>query len=217
MEQKTTDRDINVMMSKKSNVILEEMKNSPRHVREQEERLEQLIVFRLGEDEFGVRIEEVREIIKAGIITPIPDSPRFIKGIINIRGEVIITIDLRERFFLSPPRDPDELHIVVTREAKNPFGLLVDEVTEVMRLPESNIKDTPGLVTKIHEEYVVGVVVHENRLIILLDLKQVLSEDELVRLADIQREHGADDVEENDEDQEGSINKKKSKKKQKKN
>ncbi|MFH1653125.1 MAG: chemotaxis protein CheW [Pseudomonadota bacterium] len=156
-----------------------------------EAQLEQLIIFRLGEDEFGVRIDEVREIIKAGSITPIPDSPEFIRGIINVRGEVIITVDLKSRFFLHLKRKIENLHIIVTREERNPFGLLVDEVTEVMRLPKSDIKDTPGLVTKIHEDYVVGVVTHENRLIILLDLKKVLSENELVKLTDVQRKHGA--------------------------
>lgn len=188
MVQNTTESNPSIEVLGKQNVILEEMKRHPKNPME-EERLEQLIVFRLGEDEFGVRIDEVREIIRAGVITPIPDSPRFIKGIINVRGEVIITIDLRSRFFIHTGKESENLHIVVTREERNPFGLLVDEVTEVMRLPESDIRDTPGLVTKIHEDYVVGVVTLENRLIILLDLKKVLSEDELVRLADVQREH----------------------------
>lgn len=209
MEYKTRDIDTKTEILGKKNVILEEMKRHPRNLQE-EEKLEQLIVFRLGEDEFGVRIDEVREIIRAGTITPIPDSPRFIRGIINVRGEVIITIDLRSRFFIQTGKETENLHIVVTREDRNPFGLLVDEVTEVMRLPESDIRDTPGLVTKIHEEYVVGVVTLENRLIILLDLKKVLSEDELVRLSDIQREHGFDE----DEDEEGPKKEKKAKKKQ---
>lgn len=159
-----------------------------------EEQLEQLIIFRLGGDEFGVRIEEVREIIKTGAITPIPDSPKFITGIINVRGEVIITIDLKSRFSLHLKRKIENLHIIVTREDRNPFGLVVDEVTQVMRLPKTDIKDTPGLVSKIHDDYVVGVVTLENRLIILLDLKKVLSENELVKLTDVQRKTATADL-----------------------
>ena len=148
----------------------------------------QLIVFRIGDEEFGVRIEEVREIIATGPITPIPDSPDFIKGVINVRGEVPIVIDLKERFFLHT-KEAQSKHVVLTEQEKNLFGLLVDEVTEVLRIPANLIKKAPELVTKIHEDYVSGVITIENRLIILLDLAKVLSEEDLEKLTEVQRSH----------------------------
>ncbi|MBT3181216.1 MAG: purine-binding chemotaxis protein CheW [Deltaproteobacteria bacterium] len=151
--------------------------------------LEHLIIFRIGNDEFGIRAKAVKEIIKAESIAAIPDSPRFIKGIINVRGKAMITIDLRSRFFLQSEGKADAQHVVVTREEGNPFGLLVDEVMEFIRLPRREIKDVPGLIMKIHEEYVDGVIAHRGRMIVLLDLKRVLSEDELIRLSEIQRDH----------------------------
>ncbi|MFC1782889.1 chemotaxis protein CheW [Planctomycetota bacterium] len=150
----------------------------------------QLIVFDLGDEEYGADISQVREIIRTGIITPIPDSPDFIKGISNIRGEVPVIIDLKARFFLPPvKREVVDRHIVITEQEKNIFGLLVDEVSEVIRIPETDIKSAPELVTRIDREYVSGVITLENRLIILLDLAKVLSNEELARLSEFSQKH----------------------------
>lgn len=154
-----------------------------------EQNLVQLIVFTLGEEEFGVRIDDVREIIRTKTIIPIPDSPEFIKGIINVRGEVIMVIDLKSRFFLYTKQEMESRHIIITREEKSPFGLLVSEVTEVLRIPQERIKKAPGLVTRIREKYLSGVLTLDDRMIIILELKEVLSEDELVNLAKLQRKH----------------------------
>ena len=153
----------------------------------------QLIVFSLGDEEYGADISQVREIIRTGIITPIPDSPDFIKGISNIRGEVPVIIDLKARFFLPPvKREVVDRHIVITEQEKNIFGLLVDEVSEVLRIPETDIKSAPELVTRIDREYVSGVITLENRLIILLDLAKVLSAEELTRLSEFSQMHRSD-------------------------
>ena len=157
---------------------------------EEEGKIIQLIVFDLGDEEYGADINQVREIIRTGTITPIPDSPDFIKGISNIRGEVPVIIDLKTRFFLpSVKREVENRHIVITEQEKNIFGLLVDEVTEVLRIPETDIKPAPELVTRIDREYVSGVITLENRLIILLDLAKVLSTEELARLTDFSQRH----------------------------
>lgn len=158
----------------------------------EEGKVVQLIVFNLGDEEFGADIAQVREIIRTGPITPIPDSPDFIKGVINVRGEIVVTIDLKARFFLPANKEVECKHIVIAEQEKNLFGLMVDEVAEVLRIPETDIKEPPELVTKIHKEYVSGVITLENRLIILLDLTKVLSEEELARLAEIQRRHRAE-------------------------
>lgn len=151
----------------------------------------QLIVFHLGDEEFGANINQVREVIWSGIITPIPDSPDFIKGVTNVRGEIAVVIDLKNRFFLRMRQGIEEKHIIMTEQDKNLFGLMVDEVTEVLRIPKTNIKDPPEFVTKIDRVYISGVLTIGNRLIMLLDLEKVLSEEELVKLSETQIRHRA--------------------------
>ena len=150
----------------------------------EEAKIVQHIVFNLGEEEFAVEISEVREIINAEAITPIPDSPEFISGIINIRGNIIAVIDLKARFFLYPKKEAESKHIIIT---ENSYGIMVNEVTEILRLSEAAINEAPELVTKIHGEYIKGVITLENRLIILLDFTKVLSEEELVKLTEVSR------------------------------
>ena len=97
---------------------------------EEDAKIIQLIVFNLGNEEYGADINQVREIIRTGTVTPIPDSPDFIKGVSNIRGEIPVIIDLKSRFLLDTDKTENK-HIVITEQDKNIFGLLVDEVTEV--------------------------------------------------------------------------------------
>ena len=160
-------------------------------IKVQEGKIIQLIVFHLGDEEFGADIAQVREIIRKGTVTSIPDSPDFIKGVTNVRGEIAVVIDLKRRFFLRTKKDTEEKHIVMTEQDKNLFGLMVDEVSEVLRIPEKEIKTTPELVTRIDRIYISGVLTLENRLIMILDLKKVLSEEELAKLSEIRLRHRA--------------------------
>lgn len=149
----------------------------------EEKTIIQLIVFRTGEEEFGVPIEEVREIIKMGTITPIPNALKFIKGIINVRGEIVTIIDIKKRFNLPIDKNSQAKHIIVSKQEETLFGLMVDEVIEVLRIKQKDIKSPPPLISKINEKYIKNVVSHEGRLIILLDLLKILSQDELLMLA----------------------------------
>lgn len=154
----------------------------------EEAQITQFIVFHVGDEEFGVPIGSVQEIVRTGPITPIPDSPEFVEGLVNVRGEIVATINMRARFFL-PSEKVEAKHIVITKQQESLFGLLVDEVTEVLRIPETEVKPPHKLITTIHEEYVSGVITLENRLIIVLDLERVLSSDELSRLSEVTRRH----------------------------
>lgn len=147
----------------------------------------ELIVFSLQEQELSADIDQIREIIRTGPITPIPDSPEFIKGVANVRGEIIVVIDLKARLLLPGASGGQSKHIVVTAEGKNLFGLMVDEVTEVLRLPETQIKHAPDIVASLDRRYIGGVLTIDDRLIILLDLTKVLSEEELARLTEVFR------------------------------
>jgi len=157
--------------------------------RRKEGNIIQLIVFNLGDEEYGASIDQVREIIRTRVITPIPNSPDFIDGLTNVRGEIAVVIDLKNRFFLPTKKEIKEKHIIMTEQDKNLFGLKVDEVTEVLRIPETDIKAAPELATKVDTDYMRGVLTIENRLIIMLDLQNVLSEEELAKLSEIRIKH----------------------------
>ncbi|MCW3984864.1 MAG: chemotaxis protein CheW [Candidatus Bathyarchaeota archaeon] len=145
----------------------------------------QFVVFTLGNEEYGVGILDVREIVKTGTITMIPNSPDFLKGVINLRSKIVGVIDLEKRFLLK--REDEEhtgKHIVIAMIDDGTFGLLVDEVTDVLRLPKGDIKLPPEMITKkIGIDYVKGIGTLGEKLIILLDLEKVLSEKELIELA----------------------------------
>lgn len=184
------------MEEKEKNIKGAEIQPQKRKQQAQEEdKIIQLIVFLLGDEEFGADISQVREIIRVGSITPLPDSPDFIKGVTNVRGEIAVVIDLKNRFFLQTKKEIEEKHIIMTEQDKNLFGLKVDEVIEVLRIPETDIKTTPELVTRINRTYISGVLTLENRLIIMLDLNKVLSKEELVKLGEIRIRH-REDIEE---------------------
>ena len=148
----------------------------------------QLIVCDLAGEEYGADIDQVREIVTAGRITPMPASPGFIRGMVNVKGEVVVVIDLKKRFSMREGEHAKNKHIVVTEQNKNVFGLMVDEVTEVLRIPASEVKPPPEAITKIDREYVSGIITLNNRVIVLLDLAKVLSEDQLTKLASTQAE-----------------------------
>ncbi len=145
----------------------------------------QIVVFTLGNEEYGVGILDVREIVKTGTITMIPNAPDFLKGVINLRSKIVGVIDLEKRFLLK--REDEEYtgkHIVIAEIGDGTFGLLVDEVTDVLRLPKEDVKLPPEMITKkIGIDYVKGIGTQGDKLIILLDLARVLSEKELIELA----------------------------------
>ena len=150
----------------------------------EETKIVQIIVFKLGGDEYAANIDQVTEIITVGPIAPVPDSPDFIKGVANVRGDIIVAIGLRSRFSMHTGEEVQARHAIITEQDNNLYGLMVDEVTEVLRIPETDIKPAPKLVTQIDGRYIPGVVTREDRLIILLDLEKVLSAEELVKLSE---------------------------------
>lgn len=152
-----------------------------------EGRIVQLIIFQLARQEFAIPIGEVREIIRGGPITEVPGAPYFIRGMINVRGEIAVILDLKKRFGLPESETGGPNHVVITAQGKNLFAFIVDEVTEILRLSETEIKPTPELATKIDENYVSGFVMRAGRLIVLLDLVKVLSEQALTALAQARR------------------------------
>ena len=139
------------------------------------------MIFELEDETYAIEIHKVREIIRMVDITPIPRAPSFIRGIINLRGKIIIVTDLKERFNLKKERSGT--HIVVVEADNNTFGIIVDDVSRVVRIPEEEIKEAPSIITeKIHADYIKGVAVLDDRLIILLEPDKIYSEEELIEM-----------------------------------
>ncbi len=158
----------------------------------------QLVIFELDKEEYAVEITDLQEIINIPEITPIPNAPKFINGILNLRGKISVVVDLEKRFNLVREHEnQDDGNVIITEVDDNSFGVMVDRVSEIISVPKSSIQSTPALVSsKIHADYLKGVVVIVDqekkekevkkqvgsRLIILLDLHKMLQEKELLQL-----------------------------------
>lgn len=138
----------------------------------------QLVVFRLASEEYGVDIQQVREIIKVIDITRVPMAPDFIEGVINLRGQITPVMDLRKRLDLPELERGEETRIIVVELEKNVVGMIVDEVEEVQRLHERDIDPTPTISMEVGAEFINGVGKLGDRLLILLDLHKILSKKE---------------------------------------
>ena len=147
-------------------------------VESQSEGLLQLVSFNLGKEEFAVDILKIQEINRMVEITKVPKSPEFVEGVINLRGKVIPIIDLRKRFKLPGSESTKQTRIVVVDIDNMVVGLVVDAVSEVLRLPANTVEPPPPIVAGIDSEYISGVGKLEDRLLILLELDKVLSKDE---------------------------------------
>ena len=140
----------------------------------------QLVVYHLGNEEYGVEVKQVREIIRMETVTIIPKAPFYIEGVINLRGQVTTVINMRTKFDLEDVEADQHTRIIVAELGDLIVGMTVDSVTEVMRVPRSSIEPTPTVVTSGGDsDCLKGVCKLDNRLLILMDLSKVLSEDEL--------------------------------------
>jgi len=140
----------------------------------------QLVIFKIGEEEFGVGINQVREIVRLVPITPVPRAPSFIEGVVNLRGQILAVVDLAKRLSLKANPHSEKTRIVVVEVEEHTVGMIVDEVTEVLRLSGENIEETPELITtEIQHKYLEGVGKLGERLLILIDLAKVFSPEEV--------------------------------------
>lgn len=166
--------------------IVKKVVEGPAGEKKEAEEAIQLVVFELDGEEYCVGILDVQEIIKIPDITPVPNAPEFIRGICNLRGKVVVAVDLEKRFRLVRERPAAPKNAVIADVGGTLFGIIVDQVSEVIRIPVSRIQPPPALVSsKIHAEYVKGVIVEDggagrSRLLILLDLRKLLKDSELL-------------------------------------
>jgi purine-binding chemotaxis protein CheW len=143
---------------------------------------EQLVVFRLGDESYGVSIEVVNTIIRLSEITAVPHTPASVSGVINLRGVIVPVIDLRRRFGLPASEATKASRIVVVENDGIMVGMIVDAVTETLRLSGGQIEPLSPLVQSVDAQYLRGVGKVGERLIILLALEQVLAREEVEQL-----------------------------------
>jgi purine-binding chemotaxis protein CheW len=151
----------------------------------------QVVSFKLGSEEYGVDIGQVQEINRMVAVTKVPRAPQFMEGVINLRGQLIPIIDLRTRFGMERAEHSKSTRIVVTEIGTKRIGMVVDSVSEVLRLPLEQIEEAPDMISGVETEYIRGVGKLEERLIILLDLGKIVTGAEKHDLEVIELEHAA--------------------------
>ena len=140
-----------------------------------------LVIFTLADGLYGVNVSQVREITSMRETTPVPNSPYYVNGVTNLRGQVTTVTDLRKRFGLDEKERDDNTRIIIVEPEGVPIGMVVDSVSEVLRMPAKEIEPVPDLVVEsngsgIDSDYVKGVgKLDDGRLLILLDLEKVLA------------------------------------------
>jgi purine-binding chemotaxis protein CheW len=137
---------------------------------------EHLATFFLGDEEYGVDVRSVQEIIRVGDVTQVPRAPEFIKGVINLRGRIIPVVDLKRKLNLGEvDTGARASRIAVVKVRDRLIGLLVDGASQVLRVPLTRIEAAPEEVVEIDANYIRGVAKLEERLIILMDLQKILA------------------------------------------
>lgn len=143
----------------------------------------QIVVFSLGKEEFGVNISEVREIIRMENITKIPNTEEYVKGVINLRGGIVVVIDMAMKLRLNSKLVDKNTRILVVEVDKSTIGMIVDSATEVLRLQTDQVQPPPQIITdKINSDFIEGVGIIKERLLILLDLAKLVGSQEVQNL-----------------------------------
>jgi purine-binding chemotaxis protein CheW len=143
----------------------------------------QLVIFQLGGEEFGVDIMAVQEIIKMPEITAIPQAPEYVAGVINLRGKIIVVVSLGKKFDIQSCDKNEEYKVIVVELENQVIGMMVDSVSEVLRIPSSSVDPAPDIIKSgVSSNYIQGVGKLDDRLLILLDLRNVLSDYETEQL-----------------------------------
>lgn len=146
-----------------------------------------VIVFALGEEEYGVEVEKVRTIERMMPMTRVPKAPEFIKGVINLRGVVVPVIDLRGRFGFPETDYTDNTRIIIVSVDDYEVGLIVDSANDVIDIDSDHIEAPPEIVGGVKAKYLRGIAkIVDNRLLILLNLEQILTKNEMMQLDHIE-------------------------------
>ncbi len=146
---------------------------------DQDDPMLQWVTFQLNDEIYGVNVMQVQEVLRVTEIAPVPGAPGYVLGIINLRGNVVTVLDTRARFGL-PQKDVDDAsRILIIESSDQVVGILVDSISEVVYLRESEIEPAPNVGNEESSRFIQGVCNREEELLILVDLNKFLTEDEL--------------------------------------
>ncbi|HIQ38469.1 MAG TPA: purine-binding chemotaxis protein CheW [Methanothermococcus okinawensis] len=142
-----------------------------------------MVVFRLGPNEYALKVDEVREVLKLQDITALPNSPDYVIGVTNIRGEITPIIDLRKKLNIPGHYEEDrerdkEMLVMVVEIDGVPVGILVDGVSDVIQIPKENIEKVDGVGSNMGVDYIEGIAKIDNRLIIILNINKLIKPQE---------------------------------------
>lgn len=151
----------------------------------------QYLTFNLNEEFYGVPIEAIREINRVGEITPVPRTPPYIKGVMNLRGRIVPVVNLRTKFSLPEQAFTRDTCIVVIESDFNQIGMIVDAVKEVIDLKASEIEPPPQLGQAAQDRFITGLGKVENRVVILVDIVSALSHQDHQELKEISERQAA--------------------------
>ncbi len=135
--------------------------------------IKQFVTFKLDKEEYGVDIQSVSIIEKMMPITRVPKTPSYIKGVINLRGEIVPVMDLRARFDLNQSEETDDTRIIIVKVDEVVFGFIVDAVSEVLQLSGSAIESTSSLKENANIDFIYGIGKVDERIVILLNLERL--------------------------------------------
>ena len=148
-----------------------------------EQRSGKYLIFELGNEEFGVSVLQIKEIMKMQQVTTVPQTPQFLQGVINLRGRIVPVVSLRSKFNMPEQEETDRTCIVVVRVlmdgGEQPMGIIVDGVVEVLLLAADDIEDAPDFGRDVTTSYVRGMAKSKGKVKILIDIDRVLSSQEL--------------------------------------
>jgi purine-binding chemotaxis protein CheW len=143
----------------------------------------QYLTFRLGDEEYGVEILKVQEIKGYSSVTPIPNTPAYVKGVMNLRGTIVPVVDLRARFSLAETAYNQFTVIIVVTVGAKVTGLLVDAVSEVLNISKAEIQAAPDFGAQVQAHYINGIAKANDKLVVLLDIDRVMAGVETADLA----------------------------------
>ncbi len=142
----------------------------------------QLVGFKIGKEFFGAPIDKVKEIVRVPEVTPVPDTPDFLKGVINLRGRLIPVVEISRLMKVESEGRRKSNRVLVLELNGSTIGVVVDSASEILKISEDSVEPRPGLVSSVGAAYVTGIGKLKDRLIVLLDLTKLLNPEEMKKI-----------------------------------
>ncbi len=157
--------------------------------------VQQLVKFHIADEVFGIEIKQIFKILKPQEIFKVPNTPPFIEGLLNLRGQVLTVFNLRKRFNMPEKVNDENTKILIINQNDLLLGFTVDSVSEIIRVPDEDFVETPPELVSFDRRFLSGVAKVGEKLILLLNLEKILTPDEELQVKEIVDEHGAEVVE----------------------